>query len=143
MGATRIKVELVKTKAEKGKVLHRLQLKGVKGKQTLDKVLSEGERRVVALAPTADLTEKPSNAPFIFDDPISSLDQTWEERTIDRLVQLSETRQVIVFTHRAEFHGLIGERASDMTTVHIRQEPWGAGEAGDAPLYLARNQRPH
>jgi energy-coupling factor transporter ATP-binding protein EcfA2 len=136
LGATRVKVELVKTKAEKGKVLHRLQLKGVKGKQTLDKVLSEGERRVVALAAyLADLTEKPSNAPFIFDDPISSLDQTWEERTIDRLVQLSETRQVIVFTHRLSFMGLIDERADDMTSVHIRQEPWGAGETGDVPLY--------
>lgn len=136
LGATRIKVELVKTKAEKGKVLHRLQLKGVKGKQTLEKVLSEGERRVVALAAyLADLTEKPNNAPFIFDDPISSLDQTWEERTIDRLVQLSETRQVIVFTHRLSFMGLIGERADDITTIHIRQEPWGAGEAGDVPLY--------
>ena len=136
LGATRIKVELVKTKAEKGKVLHRLQLKEVKGKQTLDKVLSEGERRVVALAAyLADLTEKPSNAPFIFDDPISSLDQTWEERTIDRLVQLSETRQVIVFTHRLSFMGLIGEKADDMTSVHIRQEPWGAGETGDVPLY--------
>ena len=136
LGATRVKVELVKTKTEKGKVLHRLQLKGVKGKQTLDKVLSEGERRVVALAAyLADLTEKPNNAPFIFDDPISSLDQTWEERTIDRLVQLSETRQVIVFTHRLSFMGLIGEKSEDMTCVHIRQEPWGAGEMGDLPLY--------
>lgn len=136
LGATRIKVELVKTKAEKGKVLHRLQLKGVKGKQTLDKVLSDGERRVVALAAfLADLTEKPNNAPFIFDDPISSLDQTWEERTIDRLVQLTETRQVIVFTHRLSFMGLIDEKSDDMTCVHIRQEPWGAGETGDVPLY--------
>ena len=136
LGATRIKVELVKTKAEKGKVLHRLQLKGVKGKQTLDKVLSEGERRIVALAAyLADLTEKPNNAPFIFDDPISSLDQTWEERTIDRLVQLSETRQVIVFTHRLSFMGLIGEKADDITSIHIRREPWGAGETGEVPLY--------
>jgi energy-coupling factor transporter ATP-binding protein EcfA2 len=136
LGATRIKVELVKTKAEKGKVLHRLQLKGVTGKQTLDKVLSDGERRVVALAAfLADLTEKPNNAPFIFDDPISSLDQTWEERTIDRLVKLTDTRQVIVFTHRLSFLGLIGEKYDDMTCVHIRQEPWGSGETGDVPLY--------
>lgn len=137
LGATRIRVELVKTKAEKGKVLHRLQLKGAKGRQPLDNVLSEGERRVVALAAfLADLTEKPNNAPFIFDDPISSLDQTWEENTIDRLVQLSETRQVIVFTHRLSFMGLVGEKAgNNMTAVHIRQEPWGAGEMGDIPLY--------
>lgn len=136
LGATRIRVELVKTKIEKGKVLHRLQLKGVIGKQTIDAVLSEGERRIVALAAfLADLTEKPSNAPFIFDDPISSLDQTWEERTIERLVQLSETRQVIVFTHRLSFMGLIDEKAKEMDAIHIRQEHWGAGEIGEVPLY--------
>lgn len=136
LGATRIKVELVKTKTEKGKVLHRLQLKGVVGKQTIDAVLSEGERRIVALAAfLADLTEKPSNAPFIFDDPISSLDQAWEERTIDRLVQLSESRQVIVFTHRLSFMGLIGDKSNEMDAIHIRQEPWGAGEIGEVPLY--------
>ncbi|MCX8517665.1 MAG: AAA family ATPase [Rhodoferax sp.] len=136
LGATRIKVELVKTKAEKGKVLHRLQLKGVVGKQTIDAVLSEGERRIVALAAfLADLTEKSSNAPFIFDDPISSLDQTWEERTIERLVQLSETRQVIVFTHRLSFMGLIDEKAEKLDAIHIRQEHWGAGEIGEVPLY--------
>lgn len=136
LGATRIKVELVKTKTEKGKVLHRLQLKGVVGKQSIDAVLSEGERRIVALAAfLADLTEKPSNAPFIFDDPISSLDQTWEERTIERLFQLSETRQVIVFTHRLSFMGLIDEKAKEMDAIHIRQEHWGAGEIGEVPLY--------
>jgi len=136
LGATRIKVELVKTKAEKGKVLHRLQLKGVVGKQTIDTVLSEGERRIVALAAfLADLTEKPSNAPFIFDDPISSLDQAWEERTIERLVQLSESRQVIVFTHRLSFMGLISDKVKDVDSIHIRQESWGAGETGDVPLY--------
>lgn len=136
LGATRIRVELVKTKTEKAKVLHRLQLKGVVGKQTIDAVLSEGERRIVALAAfLADLTEKPSNAPFIFDDPISSLDQTWEERTIERLVQLSETRQVIVFTHRLSFMGLIDEKAKEMDAIHIRQEHWGAGEIGEVPLY--------
>lgn len=136
LGATRIRVELVKTKTEKGKVLHRLQLKGVVGKQTIDAVLSEGERRIVALAAfLADLTEKPSNAPFIFDDPISSLDQTWEERTIERLVQLSETRQVIVFTHRLSFMGLIDEKAEKLDAIHIRQEHWGAGEIGEVPLY--------
>lgn len=139
LGATRIKVELVKTKAEKGKVLHRLQLKGVIGKQAIDAVLSEGERRVVALAAfLADLTEKPNNAPFIFDDPISSLDQAWEERAIERLVQLSESRQVIVFTHRLSFMGLIGEKAEEMTSIHIRQEVWGAGDSGDVPLYGKR-----
>jgi hypothetical protein len=39
-------------------------------------------------------------APFIFDDPISSLDQDFEEAVVSRLVSLARTRQVIIFTHR-------------------------------------------
>lgn len=30
---------------------------------------------------------------------------------------------------------LPGEKSDDVTCVHIRQEPWGAGETGDVPLY--------
>lgn len=136
LGANKIKVELIKTKTDKGRALHRLQLIGTRNKQILENILSEGERRIVALAAfLADLTEKPNNSPFIFDDPISSLDQFWEEKTIQRLVTLSETRQVIVFTHRLSFMGLLGEKASDAEMIHIRHEAWGAGESGDVPLY--------
>jgi hypothetical protein len=31
--------------------------------------------------------------------------------------------------------GLIGEKAQDVASIHIRQETWGAGETGDVPLY--------
>lgn len=46
-------------------------------------VLSEGERRIVALAAfIADVTGRDTKAPFVFDDPISSLDQIFEEKVI-------------------------------------------------------------
>jgi ABC-type sugar transport system ATPase subunit len=40
------------------------------------------------------------SSPFIFDDPISSLDQDFEEKVVSRLIALSLDRQVIIFTHR-------------------------------------------
>lgn len=136
LGATRLRVELVKTKAQKGKSLHRLQLKSAEHHVSVESILSEGERRIISLAAfLADVIEKPYIAPFIFDDPISSLDQTWEEKTIERLVALSQTRQVIVFTHRLSMLGMLSEKADEIHTIHIRQEPWGAGESGEVPLY--------
>lgn len=133
LGAARLKVELVKTRAELGKALHKLQLAGAKQAFGVDLILSEGERRVVSLAAfLADVANKPGPAPFVFDDPISSLDQTWEEKTAARLLDLSRSRQVIVFTHRLSMLSLFSESA---TVIHISQEPWGAGETGEVPFF--------
>ena len=57
----------------------------------------------------ADVQGRPNNTPFIFDDPISSLDQDFEEATVNRLIKLCETRQVIVFTHRLSMLALLEE----------------------------------
>ena len=55
----------------------------------------------------ADTTGSNQLAPFIFDDPISSLDQDFEERVVARLIELSNTRQVIIFTHRLSLIALV------------------------------------
>jgi len=136
LGAKRIRVELVKTKTTRGKVLHGIRLRGVtaSGVSPID-ILSEGEKRIVELAAfLADVTGRPSKTPFVFDDPISSFDQDFEERTIGRLIDLSAERQVIVFTHRLSFLGILCDK-SNPAVVCIRQEPWGAGEPGDVPLF--------
>ena len=49
--------------------------------------------------------------PFIFDDPISSLDQDYEEATAGRLAELSKNCQVIVFTHRLSLLFMLEEAA--------------------------------
>ena len=72
LGASRIKVELTKTRTQKGQALHGLRLKGVEptSENAPKMVFSDGERRVVSLAAfLADVAEKPHAAPFIFDDP--------------------------------------------------------------------------
>nr|SPS05819.1 conserved protein of unknown function [Candidatus Nitrotoga fabula] len=116
LGATRIKVEIVQTRAERGKVLHQLRLKGAVNGQTMpDSVLSEGERRIISLAAfLADVADKPMTAPFIFDDPISSLDHDFEWSVAGRLAELAKTRQVIVFTHRLSFYGAMEDAAKKL-----------------------------
>lgn len=141
LGAGKVNVELIKTKTKHGRVQHKIQLHGLHPQHSRSKalqVLSEGEQRIVSLAAfLADVTSKPNSAPFIFDDPISSLDQTYEEHTAKRLVDLSEERQVIVFTHRLSLLGQLIEKGN-AEYRHIRREPWGSGEHGDIPIFAKK-----
>lgn len=113
LGASRIRVELVRTRTERGRALHKIRLKGAHtGHDIPDAVLSEGERRVVGLAAfLADVSDQPHSAPFVFDDPISSLDHDFEWHVAMRLAQLAQTRQVLVFTHRLSLYGAMEDAA--------------------------------
>lgn len=138
LGASQVKVELVKSKVSKGRVLHKLQLRGASQNGLAD-VLSEGESRIVSIAAfLADVTGKSNLAPFIFDDPISSLDQSYEETVVQRLIELSQDKQVIVFTHRLSLLGTIRHFAEKKTikldVVSIRSAAWGTGEPAPIPL---------
>lgn len=108
LGGKRLPVKPESKQAGKGKMIFGLQLQGVERALSAEFVLSEGETRVVALAAfLADITGLEHRSPFIFDDPISSLDQDFEEKVVKRLVDLSKTRQVIVFTHRLSLLALL------------------------------------
>jgi energy-coupling factor transporter ATP-binding protein EcfA2 len=99
-GAQRISVKPNETSGSKGKVKFILNIAG-DVKAPLEEILSEGEARVVSLSNfLADTSISPVTSPFIFDDPVSSLDIEFEERVAQRLVELAKSRQVIVFTHR-------------------------------------------
>jgi energy-coupling factor transporter ATP-binding protein EcfA2 len=142
LGASLVKVDLVKSKVTKGRVLHKLQLRGTSQNGLVD-VLSEGENRIVSIAAfLADVTGKNNHAPFIFDDPISSLDQSYEESVVQRLIELSQNKQVIVFTHRLSLLGLIQEYSKKVERepeiICIRAETWGTGEPGDTPLFVKK-----
>jgi energy-coupling factor transporter ATP-binding protein EcfA2 len=142
LGANHIEIELIKWKVKKGKVLHRLRLLD-SNIDSPDDVLSEGEHRIVALAAfLADVTGKDYPAPFVFDDPISSLDQSFEEAVVQRLVVLSQERQVIVLTHRLSFLGLVQDYAKTVGVkpeiVCIRKESWGTGNPGETPLFAKK-----
>ncbi|AGL84185.1 AAA family ATPase [Pseudomonas protegens] len=101
LGGSRLPVAPQSKTVGKGRTTFGLTLVGAKGARPPEQILSEGETRIVALAAfLADITGSNQVAPFIFDDPISSLDQDFEERVVARLVDLAQTRQVIIFTHR-------------------------------------------
>jgi hypothetical protein len=116
LGAKRLKIELVKTRTEKCRSLHKLRLVGVRSSRDVPEiVLSEGERRIVSLAAfLADVAECPRLSPFIFDDPISSLDSDFEWNVAKRLGALAMTRQVLVFTHRLSLCGVLEEVADGL-----------------------------
>ena len=145
LGASHISIELFKSRTSKGIALHKLRLKGPVH-NTVGDILSEGENRIVALSAfLADVTGKEYSGPFVFDDPISSLDQNFEEAVVKRLVELSKERQVIIFTHRLPMLGLIQDFAKEENinpvTVCVRKEVWGAGEPGDIPLHAKKTRK--
>lgn len=138
LGASKVKVELVKSRVARGRVLHKIQLRGA-AQNGLADVLSEGENRIVSIAAfLADVTGKSNQAPFIFDDPISSLDQIYEEAVVQRLIELSQDKQVIVFTHRLSLLGTVRlfakKESIDLDVVSIRSADWGTGEPAPIPL---------
>ncbi|KNX79209.1 restriction endonuclease [Pseudomonas sp. 250J] len=152
LGAHRIQVELVKTRTRNGVVFHQVRLKGAKDVRTQPQgVLSEGERRIIALAAfLADVCEKPGVAPFIFDDPISSLDHDFEWTVACRLVALAQTRQVIVLTHRLSLYGILEEvakkvspewKASHYRPMRIESYDGVAGHPADQDVWNATTKK--
>lgn len=141
LGASRLKVKLTQSKVSKGKVLHTLQLNGAA--HNLNEVLSEGENRIVSIAAfIADVTGRNYPAPFVFDDPISSLDQDYEEAVVQRLCAIASERQVIIFTHRLSLLTMVqlyaGKVGIKPEVICIREEPWGTGEPGDTPFFAKK-----
>lgn len=145
--ANKVKVKLVKTKAERGRVYHGLQLdSAVDGNAKLEQVLSEGERRIISLSAfLADVADKPHASTFIFDDPISSLDQDYELAVAKRLVELAKTRQVLIFTHRLSLIVALEEAAGKMGAEWEKQHHVArwietySGVSGQVAIESARN----
>jgi len=116
LGGKRLLVSPEPRQEGKGRISFTLTLRDTKQNAAAHAVLSEGESRIVALAAfLADITGSGQPTPFVFDDPISSLDQEFEERVADRLVELSRMRQVIVFTHRLSLLTLLEDALEKST----------------------------
>lgn len=138
LGVNHIRIGII-SRSAKGSIQHSLIIANDAHYQP-NKILSEGEARIISLAAfLADVTGGNQNNPFIFDDPISSLDQEYEEKTVARLVELSKTRQVIVFTHRISLMCQLEAKAKSDVTIHgIKREYWGTGEIGCTPLNVSK-----
>lgn len=94
---------------------HRPRLLGATVSAAIDDVLSEGEQTALGLA--GFLTEvefDESKSAVVLDDPVSSLDAGRRSRVARRLVELAQSRQVIVFTHEATFVNALNKAARDL-----------------------------
>ena len=75
----------------------------LKGKDP-SSILSEGEQKVIALADfIAETNITTINKGVIFDDPVNSLDEERKSVIAERLVSISDNKQVIIFTHDLVF----------------------------------------
>lgn len=120
LGGSRIPVRMNHRAAGKGVYSFYIELRDATASVKNREILSEGEQRIVALAAfLADATGADRGLPVIFDDPISSLDQRYEEAVAKRLVELAEHRQVIVFTHRLSLMVLLENAAKQRPTVGL------------------------
>jgi energy-coupling factor transporter ATP-binding protein EcfA2 len=84
----------------------------IKDRYILTEILSEGEQKAIALAEfLTELQLDNSMGPVIFDDPVNSLDHHIIEDVSRRLMRLSSTRQVVIFTHNILlFNSLLHEK---------------------------------
>lgn len=112
-----------------------------RAKVSPDKVLSEGEKRAVALADfLTEVALDEDSRGIILDDPVTSLDSQWKEIVARRLVAEGERRQVIIFTHDLHFLFLLKKHA-DERKVNIATHWIRRGEDG-APGYIFANNSP-
>ena len=122
-------------------------------KQTASEVLSEGEQRAISLADfLTEVQLNPNNRGVIFDDPVTSLDHERRAIIAKRLVELSETKQVIIFTHDISFFAKLTSFAETNAAITITKTsirrfgnsiglikpelPWIAQKISDRVKYL-------
>jgi len=126
-----------RTKGDKGQTVRSLAIRDY----ALDKILSEGEQRAVALADfltEAALNEL--NSGLIFDDPVNSQDHQRKEQIAARLVEESKSRQVIIFTHDLLFFSkacAASERAQIVPVTH-----WVQRGVDDRPGHVSLDDAP-
>jgi len=107
-----------------------------------EKILSEGEKRAVALADF--LTEAQLDTScrgVILDDPVTSLDLGWRKKIAELLVKEAKNRQVIVFTHEMSFLYFLCQMAKS-ENVQIDNHWIKRGDLDDLPGYVWLNNSP-
>lgn len=149
------KVTLQDLGGRKGQLNQKPGLLGANKGVVARNVLSEGEQTALGLAGffTEAIFDQSKSA-LIFDDPVTSLDHVRRDKVAERLAQLAQDRQVLVFTHDVAFTGdlaaavkregvALTERAVERRGVEpgICREsfPWKAKDFGSRIGYL-RNE---
>jgi hypothetical protein len=130
-------VQLRRTRSSRGVSYHRIVFPA-NDSAKLGDVLSEGEFRCIALAGfLTELASSTTASAIVFDDPVSSLDHLWRDRTAGRLADEAKVRQVIVFTHDLVFLKMLHEHATredaELGELHLTRTGISAGICLDGP----------
>ncbi len=137
------KVLISKTRTSQGSTFQKCHLNGIN--DSLNSILSEGEQKIIALSNfLAECTIDNRLNTMIFDDPVTSLDMDYKDLISSRIVQLSQNRQIIVFTHDLSFLRLLIDThkaitSADCTIIGIDKYNGISGIVTDEIPYLAKN----
>ena len=126
------------THGDRGQTLRQLKIKKL---HSPEKILSEGEQRVVAIADfLTEVALNPANTGIILDDPVTSLDHQFRKLIAKRLFEESKKRQVIIFTHDLVFLTMLVEIA-DKEKVEISKH-WIERDSEGRPGQISLNDSP-
>jgi wobble nucleotide-excising tRNase len=136
----------VKTKGRKGETYKQIVLETGSTtpveEATPDKVLSEGEKRAVALADfLTEVALDTTSSGIILDDPVTSLDLEWREMIASILAKKAKSRQVVVFTHDLPFLYFL-KKYAEQDPVEIVTHWIKRGDNDDKPGYVFLNNSP-
>jgi energy-coupling factor transporter ATP-binding protein EcfA2 len=137
------KVVISKTRTSQGNTFQRCELGGIS--HTIESVLSEGEKKVIAISNfLADCTIDNKKNSIVFDDPVTSLDMDYRELIAHKIVELSQDRQIIVLTHDLSFLRLMIDTHKSLTSadchiIGIDKVSGISGVVTDEIPYLAKN----
>lgn len=107
-----------------------------------DTVLSEGEKRAVALADfLTEVALDTGSGGIVLDDPVTSLDLEWSAVIASLLVNEAKKRQVVVFTHNLPFVHCLKNYCHDLN-VDVQMHWIKRGDHDDQPGYVFANNSP-
>lgn len=134
----------IKTKPQKGETLKQIVLETPDtgdASHKLEKILSEGEKRAVALADfLTEIALDETSRGIVLDDPVTSLDWEWKETVANCLAIEAKKRQVIVFTHDLHFLSLLKKYAENHQAGLISH--WIKKEGTDKPGFVYLDNSP-
>ena len=136
----------VKTTGRKGAIVKQVVFesgeKATKASVSPDKVLSEGEKRVVALADfLTEMSLDTRSSGIVLDDPVTSLDLEWRRSVAKILAGEAKRRQVIVFTHDLPFLYFLKDRCAG-DQVEIATHWIKRGDDDQKPGYVFLDNGP-
>ena len=137
------KVQISRTRTRQGNTYQKCGLNDIN--EPINTILSEGEQKIIALSNfLAECTIDNRLNTIIFDDPVTSLDMDYRDLIATKVVQLSQNRQIIVFTHDLSFLRLLIDThkiitTTDCTVIGIDKVNDLSGIVTDEIPYLAKN----